>query len=106
MRTENINLTMKMSLPVNKPDDNGVVYTKEALINAFEDAEGKPLIIIHDDGSSTVIGVIHSIEYVEDINRDYGLVSATLYHGGTCEEVDFRDSFVTSMRLNSVGFSK
>lgn len=106
MRTENINLTMKMPLPVNRPDGNGVIYTKEAFIKAFEDAEGKPLEIIHDDGSITVVGVVHSIEYVEDKGGDYGLVSASLYHGGTCEEVDFRDGFVTSMKLSSVGISK
>lgn len=66
MRTNNINLTMKMPLPINKPDDNGVIYTKEAFIKAFEDAEGKPLEIINDDGSTTVVGVVHNIEYVED----------------------------------------
>lgn len=69
-------------------------------------AEGKPLKIIHDDGSFTVVGVVHSIEYIEDENGDCGLVSASLYHGGTCEEVDFRDGFVTSMRLSSIGISK
>lgn len=106
MRTSNINLTMKIPLPINKPDGNGVMYTKEAFVKAFENAKGLPLEIIHDDGSTTVIGVAHSIEYIEDENGDYGLVSALLYHGGTCEDVDFRDGFVTSMRLSSVGFSK
>ena len=106
MRTGNISLTMKMPLPVNRADGNGVIYTKEAFIKAFEDAEDKPLEVIHDDGLTTVIGVVHSIEYVEDENGDYGLVSASLYHGGTCEEVDFRDGFVTSMNLSSVGISK
>lgn len=36
MRTENINLTMKMLLPINKPDGNGVIYTKEAFIKALK----------------------------------------------------------------------
>lgn len=30
MRTDNINITMKMPLPVNNPDRNGVMYSKEA----------------------------------------------------------------------------
>lgn len=106
MRTENINLTMKMPLPINKPDGNGVIYTKEAFMKAFKKAKGKPLEIIHDDGLSDVIGITHSIEYIEDKDGDYGLVSASLYHGGTCEEVDFRDGFVTSMKLSSVGINK
>lgn len=106
MRAENINLTMKMPLPINKPNDNGVIYTKEAFIKAFKEAKGKPLEIIRDDGSSDIIGTTHSIEYIEDENGDYGLVSASLYHGDTCEEVDFRDGFVTSIRLSSVGISK
>lgn len=106
MRTENIKLTMKMPLPLNKPDGNGVIYTKEAFIKAFKGAKGEPLEIIHDYGSSDVIGITHSIEYIEDENGDYGLVSASLYHGGTCEEVDFRDGFVTGMELSIVDLVK
>lgn len=106
MRTENINLTMKMPLPVNRPNVDGVIYTKQVLTKAFKDAGDKPFVKINDDGSRTVIGVVHSIEYVEDDKGDYGLVSATVFHGGTCEEMDFRDGFVTNMRLSSIGISK
>lgn len=106
MRTENINLIMKMPLPINNPDGNGVMYTKEAFIKAFKEAKGKPLKIIYDDGSSDVIGTTHSIEYIGDKDGDYGLVSVSLYHGGTCEEVDFRDGFVASMELSGVGINK
>lgn len=106
MRTENIELTMKMSLPINKPDKNGVMYAKEAFIEAFKEAKGKPLEIVRSDGSYIPVGIVQSINYVIDCNGDYALVSASLFHGGTCEEIDFRNGYVTSMTLTNVGISR
>ena len=37
MRTENIEVTFKIPIPVDKPDLNGVIYSKEAIRNAYKD---------------------------------------------------------------------
>ena len=36
MRTENIKVTFKIPIPVDKPDLNGVIYSKEAIRNAYK----------------------------------------------------------------------
>lgn len=36
MRTENIEVTFKIPIPVDKPDLNGVIYSKQAIRNAYK----------------------------------------------------------------------
>lgn len=106
MRTDNINITMKMQLPVNNPDRNGVMYSKEAFKKAFENANGRPLEVLLNNGNRTPIGVIQDITYVEDEFGDYALVNGRIMYGGTCEYIqDFEkvSGVITSMTLASVG---
>ena len=97
MRTDNINITMKMPLPVNNPDRNGVMYSKEAF---------KPLEVLLNNGNRTPIGVIQDITYVEDEFGDYALVNGRIMYGGTCEyiqDLEKVSGVITSMTLASVG---
>lgn len=106
MRVENIDLMIKMPLSVDKPDANGLIYTKEALIKAFKGERNKPFEIIHEDGTTTVIGVVNNVEYIEDKNGDYALISVSLRSGGTCERVektDIKNMIITSMELCGIG---
>jgi hypothetical protein len=36
MRSENIEVTFKIPIPVDKPDLNGVIYSKDAIKNAYK----------------------------------------------------------------------
>ena len=45
MRTENIEVTFKIPIPVDKPDLNGVVYSKEAIRNAYKNVKNIPIEI-------------------------------------------------------------
>lgn len=106
MRTDNINITMKMPLPVNNPDRNGVIYSKEAFQKAFEDVNGKPLEVLLNNDTRAVIGVIQDITYVEDEFGDYALVNGRIMYGGTCEYIEDLEKVsgvITSMTLASVG---
>ena len=106
MRTDNINITMKIPLPVNNPDRNGVMYSKEAFKKAFEDVNGKPLEVLLNNGNRTPIGVIQDMSYVEDKFGDYALVNGRIMYGGTCEyiqDLEKTSGVITSMTLVSVG---
>lgn len=106
MRTDNINITMRMPLPVNNPDRNGVMYSKEAFKKAFKDVNGRPLEVLLNDGNRTHIGVIQDITYVEDEFGDYALVNGRIMYGGTCEyiqDLEKVSGVITSMTLASVG---
>ena len=106
MRIENMTLTIKMPLPINKPDRDGLVYTKKACIEGFRNAKNKPFIIMQKDGTQVPSGVIQNITYVENKDDDYLLIDVNIFDGGACEyilDVD-RDNFtVTSMEVASVG---
>lgn len=39
MRSENIEVTFKIPIPVDKPDLNGVLYSKEAIRNAYKNVK-------------------------------------------------------------------
>ena len=106
MRTDNINITMKMPLPINNPDRNGTMYSKEAFKKGFEGAKNKPLEVLLNDGSRAAIGVIKDMSYVEDEFGDYALVNGRIMYGGTCEYIEDLEKVsgvITSMTLTSVG---
>jgi hypothetical protein len=48
MRTNNIEIHFKLPININKPDDNGVIYTEEAIKNACEKASNKPIIAYNE----------------------------------------------------------
>ena len=50
MRTENIEVTFKIPIPVDTPDLNGVIYSKEAIRNAYKNVKNIPIEIPCNDG--------------------------------------------------------
>ena len=63
---EPIEIIMKIPFPINEPDRNGAIYTKEAIEKAVEKFDGGvPLTIVKDE-VETVIGHIHSAELSEN----------------------------------------
>ena len=62
MRTENIKVTFKIPIPVDKPDLNGVIYSKEAIRNAYKNVKDIPIEIPNNDSEFFPIGVAQEIE--------------------------------------------
>ena len=50
MRSESIEVTFKIPIPVDKPDLNGVIYSKEAIRNAYKNVKDIPIEIPCSDG--------------------------------------------------------
>ena len=65
MRTENIKVTFEIPLPINKPDENGVIYTKKSWEEAVKNVAGQPICITNSDGYSMPVGVIQEMELKE-----------------------------------------
>lgn len=57
MRIENIEVTFKIPIPVGKPDLNGVIYSKEAIRNAYKNVKNIPIEMPNNDGQFLPIGV-------------------------------------------------
>lgn len=66
MRTENIKVTFKIPIPVDKPDLNGVIYSKEAIRNAYKNIKDIPIEMPNNDGEFFPIGVAQEVELIED----------------------------------------
>lgn len=105
MRVDNIEITMKIPLPIDKPDGNGVTYSREALVNGFKDCKGAPLVIVKDDGSWVNIGTTRDIQYHTSVDGDFVVVNAVLWNGGTCEDVKMDNGVVYQMNIESVGIA-
>lgn len=106
MRLENIEVTFKKKLPINEPDDNGIMYTKEAIQNAYKEAQsrnGLPIEFPNDKGEFIPIGSIHGIELIEDNGEMYVEGYGIIYHGGTEENVEVNNKIVSSFSITGVG---
>lgn len=92
MRSENIEVTFKIPIPVDKPDLNGVIYSKDAIKNAYKKC--KP------------IGVCQEAELIEDENGMHIKGVGVIWHGGTEENVGIEDNKVESLNVTGIGFAK
>ena len=106
MRTENIQVKFKIPIPVDKPDLNGVIYSKEAIRNAYKNVKGIPIEIPCSDGQFLSIGVAQEVEFIEDKDGMYITGVGLVWHGGTEESVEMVDGKVTSFRVSGIGISK
>ena len=61
MRTENIKVTFKIPIPVDKPDLNGVIYSKEAIRNAYKNVKDIPIEMPNNDGQFFSIGISQAL---------------------------------------------
>lgn len=107
MRVRNVKVTMEIPVPFGKPDENGVRYSTESFEKACEKASNLPIVVMNNDGTSTVVGVTGWIRYIkDDKNGDYMSVNGMLYHGGSSETIGFTDNIITSVDLQSFGITK
>lgn len=106
MRTENIEVTFKIPIPVDKPDLNGVIYSKEAIRNAYKNVKDVPIEMQNNDGEFFPIGVAQEVELIEDKNGMYVTGVGLVWHGGTEESVEIKDGNVTSFKVNGIGIAK
>lgn len=106
MRIENIEVTFKIPIPVDKPDLNGVIYSKEAIRKAYKNVKGVPIEMPCSDGQFLPIGVAQEVELIEDEDGMYIAGVGLVWHGGTEESVEMVNDKVTSFHVHGVGITK
>jgi hypothetical protein len=103
MRVKILKTSLEIPVPINKPDENGVIYTEEAIINACNNAENQPIIIYDDNGNSKVVGVAKNVRY----EKGNIIVDGLINYGDTEELVKFDDeNKIISMEIVGFGISK
>ena len=105
MRVNNIEVKMKIPLPIDKPDGNGITYSRAAFMEAFKNCTNLPFCVITKDGDWVNIGAARDIQYHTSPDGDFVIVSAVLWHGGTNESVQMDNSVVYQMNIESVGIA-
>lgn len=106
MRTENIEVTFKIPIPVDKPDLNGVIYSKEAIRNAYKNIKNIPIEMPCNDGLVFPIGVAQEVELIEDEDDMYITGVGLVWHGGTEESVEMVNDKVVGFHVRGVGIAK
>lgn len=106
MRTENIEVTFKIPIPVDTPDLNGVIYSKEAIRNAYKNVKDIPIKIPCSDGQFLPIGATQEVELIEDENGMYITGVGLVWYGGIEESVEMVDGKVTSFHVCGIGIAK
>lgn len=106
MRTENIEVTFKIPIPVDKPNLNGVIYSKEAIRNAYKNVKNIPIEIPCNDGRFLPIGVAQEVELIEEENDMYITGVGLVRHGGTEESVEIVNDKVVGFHVRGVGIAK
>ena len=95
---------MKIPFPINKPDGNGVIYTKEAVEKAVQKFDsGSSLIMVNKDKIDTIMGHIDQLE----LSDDYKVTAhGFCYFGGTNEQGIVDNNIVSDFTFISFGISE
>lgn len=109
MRLENIEVTFKCKLPINKPDGNGIMYTQEAITKAYEEAKNRdslPIEFPNDEGEFVPIGIAQELELIEEDGNMYVTGCGLIYHGGTEENVEMENNTVGMFSIRGIGVAR
>lgn len=112
MRVENIKVKLTIPIPIDKPDKNGVVYTKEAVENAVNNLHTKLPIVygdreIYQGAIGVTTGNSHIVTWDSDNQVCNTTVDGVIFYGGAEIIVnEIKDNKVTDFEIVSIGLSK
>lgn len=114
MRVSGIKVTLELPVQFDRPDLNGITYSREAWEKAVERAgrtKNIPIKFVDQYGRDVKIGVVDKM-YLEcddahgDGTEGEIIVAGTITNGGTNEEVQMFNTVVTDAVLRSIGLSE
>ena len=114
MRTENIKVKITIPIPFDKPDKNGVIYTKEAVEKVVNNLYKNLPIIYRDNdyrAEGVVIGTVTDDSHIATWDFENHIckmtVNGEIFFGGTeCIVNEMKDGKVTDFSIVGLGLSK
>lgn len=109
MRVQDIKTKLTLSIPVDKPDCNGIVYTKEAVENAISKLRTNLPILYQDkECDAKVIGTTTGLQHIVVWDAEKQVYKVTLdgvvFYGGAYIRVhDIEDGKISSFDIESIG---
>lgn len=111
MRVENTNIKLTIHIPIDKPDDNGVIYSKEAVMNALNNLRINIPIVYGDiETCERAIGVTTGTSHIVTWDSDNQVCKLTIdgiiFHGGAEIIVnEIKDGKVTDFVISGFGLT-
>ena len=112
MRVENTKVKFTIPIPVNKPDCNGVVYTKEAVEQAINNLQTNIPIVFKEDIKSNekIIGSTTGTSHIVTWDFDNQVCNVTVegilfYSGAEIFVNEIEDGKVSDFRIASIGLT-
>ena len=114
MRVENTKIKLTIPIPIEKPDKNGVVYTRDAIENAVNNLRTNIPIIYRDNGNETegkIIGTTTGTSHIVSWDFENQVcrmtVDGVLFYGDADLIVDeIEDNKVTSFKIKNIGLTR
>lgn len=112
MRVENTKVKLTIPIPFDKPDKNGVMYTKEAVENAVNNLR-KNIPIVYGDSETdkSIIGTTTGDSHIVTWDFENQICKMTVdgvifYSGAELIVNEMKDNKITDFEIISVGLSK
>ena len=110
MRTNNIKVTMTIPIPYDQPDNNGDIYTKEAVEKAVNNLHKNLPIIFRDESEEKVIGATTGDSHIATWDFENQVCKLTVdgevFFGGTECIVDIDNGKIVNFEIVGIGLSK
>lgn len=112
MRNSMEKISIELQFPYEVPDANGIIYTKEAVKNAFANGISNiPIKYMDNDGYETIVGYTSKEPVIPEWDDFNGVlkvkVNGTIYFAGThCIVNEMSDGIVNDFEITSIGISK
>lgn len=112
MRVENTKIKITIPIPVDKPDINGYVFTKEAVDNAVCNLRiNIPILYGDDEMGKKVIGATTGPSHIVTWDSENQVckitVDGVIFHSGTETIIkEIKDGKITSFEIASIGLTK
>ena len=110
MRTNNIKVTMTIPIPYDQPDNNGDIYTKEAVEKAVNNLHKYLPIIFRGDSEAKVIGSTTGDSHIATWDFENQVCNLTVngevFFGGTECIADIDNGKIVNFEIVGIGLSK
>ena len=110
MRTNNIKVTMTIPIPYDQPDNNGDIYTKEAVEKAVNNLYKYLPIIYRGESEEKVIGTITGDSFITTWDYENQVCKLTVdgevFFGGTECIADIDNGKIIDFEIVGIGLSK
>ena len=110
MRTDNIKVTITIPIPYDQPDNNGNIYTKEAVEKAVNNLHKHIPIIFRDESEEKVIGTTTGDSHIATWDFENQICNLTIngevFFGGAEGIVTANNGKIVDFEIVGFGLSK